>query len=132
GPQEKSTYDFIVQTLAEHGLGKRKRHVAEKLVRIVHLSAFLIGLLAHNNQKIFWMTDHDAICANNELHQQTLNLFQRVLGLYARPSYNFPLIAGARPFPERNLQMLDLLSITDVVAGSLAHYLSQRKKAPSP
>ena len=81
GPQEKSTKQFIAQTLEAHALGTRKPDLAEKLVRIVHIAAFFTALLVHNDQKIFWMTDHDAICANQELHQQTLALFQRVLGL---------------------------------------------------
>ena len=38
-----------------------------------------------------------------------------------------PLIGGALPFEERDLGMLDLLSATDVCAGALAEYLTQRE-----
>jgi hypothetical protein len=122
----KSTREFITQTLETAGFGKRKPEVNEKLLRVIHIAAFLTGLLAHDGHKIFWMTDHDAIAATNEMHEKTLALFQRVLGLYARKGYAFPLIGGALPFPERSVEMLDLLSVTDVVAGALEHYLLQK------
>jgi hypothetical protein len=124
GPLEKSTRNSISQILAENGFGDRKPEVAEKLVRIVHTAAFLVGLLAHHGQKIFGMTDADAICANNQLHKQALELFGRVLQLYARPGYKFSLLSGAQPFADCDFE-LDLLSLTDVVAGTLAQYLTR-------
>jgi hypothetical protein len=93
--------------------------------RIVHLVAFFVGLLANDGQKILWMTDHDEISPNEEQYKNSLALFQRVLGLYARDGYKFPIIGGAIPFVERSIEMLDLLSVTDVVAGSLEQYLTQ-------
>ncbi len=45
--------------LTKEGLGDWDRHTAEKLLRVVHLSAFLTALLAHDGQKIFWMSDKD-------------------------------------------------------------------------
>lgn len=124
GPNEKSTAEFIVQTLEASGLGAWKHGVAEKLVRIVHMTAFLVGLLAHDGQKIFWMSDNDSVCANEELHNHALGLLQRVLGLYGNPNYHYPLLSGAVPFAQRDLHTLDLLSATDVVAGSIEHFLS--------
>jgi hypothetical protein len=89
------------------------------------MAAFLTGLLAHDGQKILWMTDHDAICANREMHDTTLRLFQRVLSLYTAKQHTFPLLGGALPFPERSVEMLDLLSVTDIVAGALDQLLTQ-------
>lgn len=126
GPQEKTTHDQPAELLRSEGLGDRKPQIAEKLVRIVHLTAFLCGLLAHDGHKVFWMTDHDAICANAQLHQQTLNFFNRALLVYKRQGYSFPVVGGAAPFTERNIEMLDLLSVADIVAGSLDQYLTQR------
>jgi hypothetical protein len=126
GPQEKTTHDQLAELLRSEGLGDRKPQVAEKLVRIVHLTAFLCGLLAHDGHKVFWMTDHDAICANDQLHQQTLELFARVLPVYTRQGCSFPLVGGAAPFKDRSVEMLDLLSVPDIVAGSLDQYLTQR------
>jgi hypothetical protein len=89
GQGGKETREFIAQTLKSAGLGERKQHVNEKLLRVVHMAAFLTGLLAHDGQKILWMTDHDAICANREMHDTTLRLFQRVLSLYTAKQHTF-------------------------------------------
>lgn len=130
GPQGKETKELISKALAEAGLGERKPEINEKLLRIAHVAAFLTGLLAHDGQKIFWMTDHDAISPTPEMHKKTLELFGRILNIYARKGYSFPLVGGALPFEDRNeelsLQLLDLLSATDIVAGSVDQYLTQK------
>lgn len=131
GPEGKETRDFIAQQLAEADLGERKPAVNEKLLRIVHIVAFLTGLLAHDGQNILWVTDHDAISPTREMHQKTLELFQRVLGIYSRKNCTFPLIGGALPFEERSLRILDLLSATDIVAGCLDQYLTKRGIIPA-
>ena len=83
--------------------------------------------MGHDGQKLFWMTDNDAISETAEMHQKTLALFQRVLGLYARPGFDYPLIGGALPFSDRSLNMLDMLSANDIVAGSLDKVLSRKE-----
>ena len=130
GPQEKATYAQLAELVKTAGLGERKPRVTEKLLRVVHLTAFLCGLLAHDGQKLFWMTDNDAICESEPLHRQMLELFGRVLPLYSREGCTFPLLGGAKPFEERSLEMLDLLSAADIVAGALDQYLTQRAAAP--
>jgi hypothetical protein len=107
-------------------LGDWKPDTAEKLLRVVHLVAFLAALLTHNGQRILWMTDHDAISPNQEMHNCALSLFERVLRIYVRPGYSFSVIGGAVPFVERSLEMLDLLSASDVAAGSIAQYFTKR------
>jgi SEC-C motif len=130
GPSEKATRTHLAEVLGTHELGTWKPDVAEKLLRITHLAAFLSGLLVHNGQKIFWMTDHDAIAANDTLHQNALKLFGRILPLYTRPGYTFPLLGGARPFEERSVAYLDALSVPDIVAGSIEQLLTQRDRVP--
>lgn len=121
GPPEKKTKQGLSKMLESEGLGQRKAEVTEKLLRVVHFTAFLTALLAHDGQKIFWMTDDDAICANPTLHQHLLSIYDRVLSIYTRPNCNFPMVGGATPFKpqDQNIEMLDLLSITDIVAGSI-------------
>lgn len=131
GESRKETGLKLAEILKTEGIGSWKPKAAEKLIRIVHLVAFFVGLLARDGQNIFWMTDHDEICPTREKHQELLNLFQRVLGLYARDGYAFPIIGGALPFNERSLMMLDLLSVADIVAGSVESYMSQRRTAAS-
>jgi Arc/MetJ family transcription regulator len=131
GTKGKATDDFIAQTLKEAGLGERKAAINEKLLRIVHVLAFLTGLLAHDGQKIFWMTDDDAISPTKEMHVKTMALFQRILAMYARPNYKFPLFGAALPFEARDLTTLDLLSATDIVAGSIEQILTGKRVKPS-
>jgi hypothetical protein len=65
GPlDDPSVPGMLVKLLEDMGLGGREPREVEKLLRIVHMVAYLIALLGVDGQKIFWMSDHDAICAN--------------------------------------------------------------------
>ncbi|TYL90334.1 hypothetical protein FXB40_32275 [Bradyrhizobium rifense] len=123
GPQNRATGEALTKMLEEHGL-KLKPEIAEKALRVVHAAAFLIGLLGHEGQKIFWMSDHDAICPDLGAHNRLLALFQNVLGLYT--DRQICLIGGALPFSERSTDYLDLLSAADIVAGSVGQYFTSR------
>jgi hypothetical protein len=111
-----------VATLREHRYGNVVPKVAEKLFRVVHTIAFLLALLGHQGQKIFWMTDHDAIGETPEKHKQLLAILNGVLPLYTTKS--FSLLGGARPFQPRAFEYLDLLSVADIAAGAVAQCLS--------
>lgn len=124
GPQEKSTGRALSQQLESLGVGKLKPSVAEKAFRVVHTAAYLTALLGHKDQKIFWMTDHDAICSNIAAHKGLLGLFQNVLTLYTTREHG--LMGGALPFVERSTDYLDLLSAPDIVAGSIGQYFTSR------
>ncbi len=120
GPQEKETLTQLSNLIEAQGFGKRNHRVAEKLLRVVHFTAFLTGLLIHDGQKVFWMSDNDAICANQETHKQLLAIFDSVLYIYTRSGCAIPLVGGARPFKPPSLELMDLLSSADVAAGSLS------------
>jgi hypothetical protein len=128
GPQDRETSLKLVHLLEEIGLGKWKAAQAEKLLRVAHMVAFLIVLLAADGQKIFWMSDNDEICPDAEHHQAMLALLERILSIYARPGVTFPLLGGALPFAPRSVEMNDLLSLADIVAGTIADYLSKRDR----
>jgi hypothetical protein len=115
----------LVKILVNMGLGGRKPREVEKLLRIVHMVAYLIALLGVDGQKIFWMSDHDATCANPKQHESMMAVLQRVLAIYSRPGVTYPLLGGALPFKPRSVVMNDLLSLPDVVAGSIAQYLTK-------
>jgi hypothetical protein len=125
GPDGRASQAGLSATLRDHGLGNWKPEVAEKLLRIVHIGAFLTGLLAASGQRLFWMSDHDAICANSVQHQYALKLFAQILPLYTASDCHFAEFTGAAPFSERHLGTLDLLSITDLAAGAIEHYLTR-------
>ncbi|MBW3245631.1 hypothetical protein KUV57_23640 [Epibacterium sp. DP7N7-1] len=119
--------DNVVSQLANSGFGKRKPKVAEKLLRVVHTSAYLTGWLSGEDQKIFWMSDNDEIVPNKERTHQTLELFQSVLPIYSRHSYG--VIGYTTPSEMDDTRRLkDFLSVTDLVAGAVEGYLTRRKK----
>ena len=121
GGDNRTTKTLLVETLRDAGLGNWKPHVAEKLLRVTHIAAFLVALLGHDGHKVMWISDHDAIAATPAHHTNALQLLQRVIGIYGKDR-KFEMIGGGLPFAERSTLFLDLLSAADVSAGSLLAY----------
>ena len=121
GTEKKKAQLEIVKTLKDVGLGDWKSEPAEKLVTVIHLVSYFIAMLAKEGQKIFWQSDEDAIMANDEKTGQAGRLFASVLGLYT--SKKFSTLGYAKSFGKDSTQLLDLLSVPDLVAGSIEHYL---------
>jgi hypothetical protein len=94
GPQDRSTGVTLSQQLEEKGVGKLKPDIAEKAFRVVHTAAFLTALLGHAGQKIFWMSDHDAICPDLKAHNRLLALFHNVLVLLSQKKRLIQKVAG--------------------------------------
>ncbi len=123
----------VPEVLEGHGFGRRKPKVAEKLMRVVDTAAFLTALLGHDSQNIFWMTDNDSILEpqdSSQAHERVLALFQNLLEKYKRVGVNFDKIGGAAPFTDENALFGDLLSATDVAAGSLCQYMTKKLDGP--
>lgn len=123
-PDRKSFSGVAMEALESIGMQYLQADVAEKLFRVVHFSAYLTSLLANEEQKIFWMTDHDAIAANSSRHNDLLKVFERVLRLYKPDGYK--LLGGAVPFAENSAAYLDLLSVPDLVAGATEHFFTNK------
>ncbi|ELV8755246.1 hypothetical protein QNE93_004161 [Vibrio vulnificus] len=123
---EPSNPKAVVQQLEQAGLGVWKPKVAEKLLRITHIAAYLAGLLANSEQKLLWMTDSDAIASTDKQLDLLLKTFDRILPMYTQEP--FKLLGGAIPFKERSVKMLDLLSCTDIAAGSIEHYFTRKAR----
>ncbi|WP_394679151.1 hypothetical protein [uncultured Exiguobacterium sp.] len=122
----KQSKELIAKSLMDSGFGLYKIDVAEKIYRIINLITYLIRLLVPNNKKIFWMSDHDSIIATNEMHKNIGKLFGQAIYSFENVKYN--TVGYSKPFPksEENL-FLDLLSISDLVAGAIEHYLTRQK-----
>jgi hypothetical protein len=126
GPHnDRTVFRRLKEGFLSEGLGDWDLAVVEKLMRVVHMAAYLAALLAADGQKIFWMSDHDSICPNEGKHGSMMAIFDRVLRIYTRPGVDYPLIGSARPFDPPSIEMNDLLSLADVVAGSVAQYLTK-------
>ena len=124
GVDPKKDRSAILKQWKDTGFHARKPKVIEKLVHVVHVAAFLAGLLGHDRQKIFWMTDNDAISQNRQMARETLKIFAHVLETYTRRGVSFELVGGCTTFDERNIETLDLLSAADIASGALADYLT--------
>ncbi|OJU31264.1 MAG: hypothetical protein BGN99_17410 [Alphaproteobacteria bacterium 65-37] len=122
GPGDAETVRRMTDALGETGYGAIAPRVVEKLFRILHTIAFLVALLGHSGQKIFWMTDHDAIGETPAQHRKLLAILNRVLPLYTKKQFSF--LAGARPFMPKAFEYLDLLSLADIAAGTIAQTLT--------
>ena len=121
GAESRQDREFVRRLLEDAGLGRRKPDVNEKAMRVVHLAA----LLAHDGQKIFWMTDNDAISEGEQGALDTLRMFARALGIYTREGVSVETVEGATAFEDRHTDTLDLLSACDIVAGAVSDYMSK-------
>ncbi len=132
GIETKDDRYAVREQLKAAGFRSRKPAVIEKALRVTHMAAFLAGLLAHDGQKIFWMTDNDAISEGERGASETLSLFARALELYTRKGVSFELVGGGTTFAKRHTDTLDLLSAADIVCGALSDYLTKRENVPEP
>lgn len=117
----------LPQTLLNANLGNWDKNVAEKLVTITHLVAYLIALFCNSKQKIMWISDEDALFANNEKTTNTGKLLTNVLKLYTEEKMN---LYFSKSFGKENTTLLDLLSAPDLAAGCIDHYYIQENKNP--
>lgn len=126
GPGKKETTGLLREALREVGLDYLKLPIAEKMLRIVHCMSYLTALLSREGQRIFWMTDNDAIAATPSKHKDTLALYDRLLRFYSK--HDFELVGGATPFVDKSAEYLDLLSVPDIVGGAIESFMTGKKK----
>ena len=127
GNNEKKFSKELAEALQVYDMGHWKAPMAEKLLRIVHTICYFSGLLSIEGQKIFWMTDDDAIMANADKKKATGMLLSRLLPAYTTKEYGS--IGMATPFDDENdgndgSNISDLLSYPDLVAGSVEAFYS--------
>ena len=126
----KNTLNELQATIKEKGLGEWDRRVAEKLLRITHIIGYFCALLSKPKQKIFWMTDDDEIVPNKEKALALFELWRGTLEYYAPHDYG--TIGATAPcyFEDSDTKdkLMDILSLTDLIAGSIEHYYSRAYK----
>ena len=61
----------ITEKLEGYSHGKWKPAMFEKSMRIIYTLTYFIKLLIPSGKKIFWMTDQDAIMANENKTEDT-------------------------------------------------------------
>ncbi len=125
----KASVTEFVRLLELEGLGVWKPNVAERLLRVVHTISYLLALLTRQGHKVVWMTDHDAIAANEEKTEALGKLLGRIMRFYSKVEYG--TIGYAKPFAGEagKHDLTDLLSLTDLSAGCVAEYLTAAEDA---
>lgn len=126
GVPAHSARKLAAKTLEDSGFGIWKPKVAEKIYIVVGFASYLVSLLSRQGQKVFWMTDHDAIAPSKEKFQNVLSLFNHHLNVFSK--HGFGIIGGATPFKKKTVLTMDLLSSADVVAGSIEQYYTRKSK----
>lgn len=127
GPRNREQYDGLASILSSNGFGKYKPHTAEKVLRVIHISAYLVALLSKRGQKVFWMSDNDAIISNEERTLLAAKLFQNILPIYSSHSYG-EFFYSAPHLMDNPRTFSNFLSVADLAAGALEGYLTRKMK----
>lgn len=108
---------------------KWKPAVLDKAFLILHVLGLLLAGLAAPKQDVMWFTDEDCIAANDERVCELTHLFACVISQYL----TFDLghcRCGTSRCDNGSLQIEDLLSIPDIIAGAIAEQMQDRKINP--
>lgn len=95
-----------------------KPHVQERLLRIVHLSAFLTSGLSANGQDLLWFVDEDEIASNVDQLTRLTEIYARVSSNYLEHDMRHVRCGTARS-DDGTLILEDLIAIPDLSAGAL-------------
>jgi hypothetical protein len=100
-----------------------KPHIQERLMRVIHLSTFLLSGLSVEQQNIFWMIDQDAIAANTAQLTQLTNLVERVGSQTIGHNFGH-LRCGTTQSDDGSRWLEDLASVCDLSCGSIGEVLT--------
>lgn len=100
-----------------------KGRVFEKLLRIVHFVSLFVAGLSRPHQNILWITDEDEIVPNEERLREAVNIFGNIISHYLKHDMGH-LQWGTTKSDIGTQQLEDLVSVADLVAGSLSHVLT--------
>lgn len=105
-----------------------KPRTIERMFRICHFLALLVSGLSTAQQELVWITDEDDIAANDRSLVLLRQCLADVAALYLGESPH-TLHCGTTAFDNGSLQLEDLASIPDLVAGALADVQTQQMLA---
>lgn len=129
GANNKNDLKKITEESMEYSSGKWKPATLEKSMRVISILTYFIKLLVPSGKKVFWMTDQDAIMANESKTADTSQWISNSINMLKdAPNYKF---IGYTPKPydgEEAYFLTDILSIADLSAGSVEQLLTRRKE----
>lgn len=107
-----------------------KRPVFEKLLRIIHFASLFLSGMSRPYQNVMWITDEDEIVPNDERLREAVNLFGVICSQYLNHTLGH-FRWGTTKLDSEARQLEDLVSVADLVAGSLSSVLTNYKKQGS-
>ena len=103
---------------AEQLLSIWRPAVREKLLRVLHFSAFLLSGLSVPQQDLLWIIDEDEIASNDHQLTQLTSVFARVTGNYITHGLRH-MRCGTTRSDNGSLRLEDLAAICDLAAGGV-------------
>jgi len=100
-------------------LERWKTNVQERLLRVLHLSAFLLSGLSVPGQDLLWIIDEDDIAANVPQLTDLTHLFARVLSSYCSHTLGHIRCSTTGIADDGSLVLEDLAAIADLTTGAL-------------
>lgn len=100
-------------------LKRWKPHVQERLLRVLHLSAFLLSGLSVPGQDLVWIIDEDDIAANVAMLTDLTELFARVFSSYSSHALRHIRCGTTATADDGGLVLEDLAAIADLTTGAL-------------
>jgi hypothetical protein len=105
-------------TEVEEALARWKPAVQERLLRILHLSGFLLSGLSSTSQDVLWLIDQDEIAANVDQLTQLTKLFGVVVSNCLTHDLGH-LRCGTAKSDDGTRSLEDILAYCDLAAGSV-------------
>lgn len=100
-------------------LERWKPNVQERLLRVLHLSAFLLSGLSAPGQDLLWIIDEDDIAANVQQLTDLTHLFARVMSSYCSHALGHLRCSTTGIADDGSLVLEDLAAIADLTTGAL-------------
>jgi hypothetical protein len=113
---------FTSASKDESGAERLKRwkpNVQERLLRVLHLSAFLLSGLSAPGQDVLWIVDEDDIAANIPMLTDLTELFGRLLSSYSSHTLGHIRCGTTATAGDGGLALEDLVAIADLTTGTL-------------
>lgn len=106
-------------------LADSPRKTIERTYRVCHFLAVVLSGLSSASQEVVWITDQDAIAANERLQSSLKETLQNVVQMYLGERLA-TLHCETTAFDDGTMQVEDLASIPDLVAGAISEVQTQQ------
>jgi hypothetical protein len=101
-----------------------KKHVKERLLRVLHLGGFLLSGLSAPAQNILWITDEDEIASNVGQLIALTTVFGRVASGYLSHDLG-RMRCGTTKSDDGSLVLEDVAAYADLAAGAVSELLTE-------